>query len=257
MEIFGFAKKVFFVGLKILSGFTNANSLNAIPLSCISIKNQKCKTRPPVINVNGDEPVFFPFSIETIKCSGSCNNINNPYAKTCVPDIVKKVNVKLFNLMSTTNDTRFIEWHETCKCECKFGENACNIKQLWNKDKCRCECKELIDKGVYNKVFIWNPSKCVWNNASDFGEYLDYENCKCRKKLIAALIEECTETVEEVKLAKITIAESENSYKCNSCTVYPVLFWIFFTINVGGKGYYFVYFHGYLKQMLTRETTIY
>ena len=67
MEIFGFAKKVFFVGLKILSGFTNANSLNAIPLSCISIKNQKCKTRPPVINVNGDEPVFFPFSIETSK----------------------------------------------------------------------------------------------------------------------------------------------------------------------------------------------
>ena len=83
MEIFGFVKKAFFVGLTILSSFTSANSLNAIPLSCISMKNQECKTRPQVINVNGDEPVFFPFSIETSKCSGSCNNINYPYTKIC------------------------------------------------------------------------------------------------------------------------------------------------------------------------------
>ena len=82
------------------------------PLSCISMKNQECKTRPQVINVNGDEPVFFPFSIETSKCSGSCNNINYPYAKICVPDIVKNLNVKVINLMSRTNETRFIEWHE-------------------------------------------------------------------------------------------------------------------------------------------------
>ena len=78
-----------------------------------------------------------------------------------------------------------------------------------------------------------------------------------QKKLVAPLIEECTETVEEVKLAKINFAENENSYKCSSCTVYTVLFWIFFTINVGGIGAYFVYFHGYLKKMFTRETTIY
>ena len=66
MKIFGFVKKVFFIGLTILSGFTNTNSL-----SCISMNNQECKTKPQVINVNGDEPVFFLFSIETSKCSGS------------------------------------------------------------------------------------------------------------------------------------------------------------------------------------------
>ena len=77
------------------------------------------------------------------------------------------------------------------------------------------------------------------------------------KKIVAPLIEECTKTVEEVKLAKITFAENENSYKCSSCTVYTVLFWIFFTINVGGIGAYFVYFHGYFKKMFTPETTIY
>ena len=53
------------------------------------------------------------------------------------------------------------------------------------------------------------------------------------KKIVAPLIEECTKTVEEVKLAKITFAENENSYKCSSCTVYTVLFWIFCTINLG------------------------
>ena len=55
---------------------------------------------------------FFPFSIEASKCSGSCNNINYPYAKICVPDVVKNLNVKVFNLMSRTNEKRFIEWHE-------------------------------------------------------------------------------------------------------------------------------------------------
>ena len=58
MKIFRFVKKVFFIGLTILSGFTNANSLNAIPLSCISMSNQEYKTWLQVINVNGDKPVF-------------------------------------------------------------------------------------------------------------------------------------------------------------------------------------------------------
>ena len=95
MKIFGFVKKLFFVGLKILSGFTNANSL-----SCISMDNHECKKRPEVLNVNGDESVFFPFSIKTSKCSGSCININYPYAKICVPDVLKNLNFKVFNLMS-------------------------------------------------------------------------------------------------------------------------------------------------------------
>ena len=151
---------MFFVGLTILSGFASANSLNPIPLSYISMNNQECKTRPQVVNVNGDEPVFFPFSIETSKCSGSCNNINYPYPKICILDVVKHLNVKVFNQMSRNNERRFIEWHETCKCECKFGANVCNSKQRWNKNKCRCKCKELIDKGLCDIGFIWNPSNC-------------------------------------------------------------------------------------------------
>ena len=230
MKIFAFVKKVFFIKLTILSGFPNVNSLNVIQLSCISMKNQECKTRPQVVNVNGDEPVFFPFSIETSKYGGSRNNINYPYAKMCVPDVLKNLNVKVFNLMSRTNEARHTEWHRTCKLECKFGGNICNNKQRRNKDKCRCQCKELIDKRMCNKGFIWSPSKCECecDKACDVGEYLDYEHCKCRRKLDAPLIEECTETVEEVKVAKITLAENKNSYKCSFCVVYIVLFWMFF-----------------------------
>ena len=193
-------------------------------LSCISMSNQICKARSEIINVNSNNPIFYPFSIKTSKCSGSCNNINNPYAKICVPDVIKDLNVKVFNLMSRTNETRFIEWHETCKCECKFGANVCNNKQRWNKNKCRCECKELIDKGVCDKDFIWNPSncECKYNKACDFNEYLDYKNCKYEKRFVNKLVEECNETINEVKLTTV-----ENSCKCNSCILYIVLFSIF------------------------------
>ena len=92
MKIFRFVKKVFFVGLPILSNFTNASPLNAIPLNCISMKNQECKTRPQVISVNSN--IFYTFSIKTSKCSGNFNNINNPYAKICVPDVIKDLNVR-------------------------------------------------------------------------------------------------------------------------------------------------------------------
>ena len=111
-------------------------------------KHQECKVRPQIVNVNGDGPVFFTYSVKTSKCSGSCNNIKNLLTKLCVPDVAKNLNFKVFNLVSGTNETRHTEWHETCKCKCRFNSSVYNNKQRWNDDKCRCECKELIDKGV-------------------------------------------------------------------------------------------------------------
>ena len=137
--------------------------------------------------------------------------------------------------MSRTNETRHIEWHETCKCKCRIDASVCNNKQCWNEAKCRCECKELVDKGVWEKGFIWNPRncECKCDKSCDVGEYFDYENCKCRKRIVGRLIEECTETVEEVKIAKITLSKDENKHKCSSCTLCVVLFSILFTVNVG------------------------
>ena len=130
----------------------------------------------------------------------------------------KNVNVKVFNLMSLTNETKHIEWHKSCKCICRLNKIICNSKQRWNEDKCRCECKELIDKGVCEKGFIWSPSNCECDKSCDIGEYLNYSNCKCRKKLVDPLIKECTENIDETKLVNVTLAEDENSYhKCNRC----------------------------------------
>ena len=65
------------------------NLVSTTSLSSISMNNQACKVRPEIINVNSNNPIYYPFSIKTSKCSGNCNNINDPYAKTCVPDSVK------------------------------------------------------------------------------------------------------------------------------------------------------------------------
>ena len=238
-----FIKRCFFIGSLFLS-----NLLSATSLSCISMNNQPCKARPEIIDINSNQPVFYPFSIKTSKCSGSCNNINDPYAKMCVPDSVKDLNVKVFNLMSRTNDTRHIKWHETCKCKCRLDASVCNHKQRWNDDKCRCECKELIDKGLCNKGYAWNPSNCECDKSCDFGEYLDYESCKYRKRLVDKLVEECDENVDEAKLTKIALAENENSYKCSSCTVCIVFFGTIFTINIAGIGAYFFLFSRTLKK---------
>ena len=195
--------------------------VSATPLSCISMNNVACKVRPEIINVDTNESVFYPFSIKASKRSGSCNTINDPYAKICVSDVIKNLN-----------------WHETCKCKCRLNASVCNNRQRWNDDNCWCECKELIDKGVCDKVYAWNPSncECECDKTCDFGEYLDYENCKCRKRLVDKLEQECNEIVEETSLVKI------NSTKCkhNSCILYIVLFSIFFTINIG-IATYFVY----------------
>ena len=86
--MFRFIEKIFLMWLAFLLGLVSTTAL-----SCISMNNQACKVRPEIVNVNSNEPVSYPFSIKTSKCSGSCNNIKDPYAKICVPDVVKYLNI--------------------------------------------------------------------------------------------------------------------------------------------------------------------
>ena len=108
-----------------------------------------------------------------------------------------------------------------------------------------------------HKGFIWNPSncECECDKSCDVREYSDYEYCKCKKWLVDELVEECTENVEEVKIAKITLTEDENKHKCSSCTLYIVLFSIMFTINVG-IGSYFLCFYWCLNKDVTRVNNL-
>ena len=212
--------------------------------------------RPEINNVNSNNPIFYPFSFKINKCSGICNNISNPFAKICVPDVRKYLNVKVFNLMSRTNETRLIKWYETCKCICRLDGIICNCKQRWN--KCRCECKELIDKGTCDKRPIWNPSncECECDKNFDIDEYLDYENCNCRNKFADRLIDECTETIEETKLVNITFTENENNYECGSCIAYIVLMIVVIVISTGVTVYLVYYNWSLIKNNIHKETLI-
>ena len=120
--MFGFIKKVIFL----VTTFFSSNVLDVNSLECVSMNNQECKARTKIIDVNNNEPVFYPYSIKVNKCGGSCNGINDPYAKLCVPDIIKNINVKVFNLMSRINEARYIICHETCKCICRLTASVCN-----------------------------------------------------------------------------------------------------------------------------------
>ena len=130
--------------------------------------------------------------------------MNDPCAKLYVPYVSNNTNVKVFNLFSRTTETKYIKWHETCKWKCGLDANVCNNKQNWNGDKCRCGCKELIDKGICGKGFNWNPSnyECEYDKSCDVGEYLDYKNCKCRKRLVDKLAEECSKNIDEKELLR-------------------------------------------------------
>ena len=121
--MFKFVKQTFISGMMLFS----CNLPSVTSLSCISMNNQACKVRPEIVNVNNNDPVFYPFSIKTSKCSGSCNTINDPYAKICVPDAVKDLKLKVFNLMSRTDET--YKWHGTCKCKCRLDVTVYNNKQ--------------------------------------------------------------------------------------------------------------------------------
>ena len=168
-------------------------------------------------------------------------NINDLYSKLRVPDIDKNMNVKVFNLISRTNETRHIKWHETCKCKCRLDASVCNNKQRWNNDKYRCECKELIDKGICHKEFTWNPSncECECDKSYDIGEYLDYANCKSRKRLIDKLVEECSKNIDEKELHSNEINDYEKI--CSSYSVYILLLVIFFILKISISSILFIF----------------
>ena len=174
-------------------------------LECVSVINRKYMLRPKILNVNEGvgEALFYLYNVLVNKCSGSCNTINNPMAKLCVPDIIKGINMKVYNFFMRLNETRNVLWHESCKCVCKLNSPACNNKQIWNSDTCRCDCNEDF-AGIINctKGYMWNPSTCecqcdTWCKP---GQYLDHKNCICKNKLIGRVIEECTSIINETMI---------------------------------------------------------
>ena len=92
-------------------------------LECVSVVNQKCMPRPKILDENEGvgEALFYPYNVLVNKCSGSCNTLHDPMAKMCVPRVVKRVNMKVYNFLMRLNETRYVMWHESCKCVCRLN----------------------------------------------------------------------------------------------------------------------------------------
>ena len=112
-------------------------------------------------------------------------------AKMCVPNIIKNVNMKVYNFLMRLNETRNVLWHESCKCVCRLNSSICNSKQIWNSDTCRRDCNEDF-AGIINcdKGYMWNPSTyaCECDMWCKPGQYLDHKNCVCKNKLMGRVI---------------------------------------------------------------------
>ena len=171
-------------------------------LECLSVINRKCIPRPKSFDANEGvgKALFYPYNVLVNKCSGSCNTLDDPMARLCVPNIIKNVNMKVCNFLMRLNETRNVLWHESCKCVCRLNSSVCNNKQIWNSDTCRCDCNEDF-AGIINctKGYMWNPGTCacecdMWCKP---GQYLDHKNCVCKNKLIGRIIAECTSVINE------------------------------------------------------------
>ena len=150
------------------------------------LKNQECKVRKVTID---NDYISFPYKIKVDNCIGSCNDKDNPYFKVCLPDSVKNITVKSFDLMSKKNVLKNITFHQNCKCGCLLDEKVCNNLPKWNKDKCRYECSKIKKCKI---GYSWNVN-----------------NCRCEIKILAALIEtkECDVQIDEIK----SVSEKKNS----------------------------------------------
>ena len=202
--------------------------LKAGALECVSVVNQKCMPRPKILNVNEGvgEALFYPYNELVSKCSGSCDTLDNPMSKICVPKIIKM----------RLNETRNVLWHESCKCVCRLNSSVCNSKQIWNSNTCRCDCNEDF-AGIINcnKGCTWNPSTCecqcdMWCKPE---QYLDHKNCICKNKLIGRLIEKCTSIINETMINNKDNITNDNTY-----LILFIVFLIGFIVFLIGFIYY-------------------
>ena len=118
----------------------NSKGLLQNSKNCLLLNDQKCEAKKIIID---NDYMTFPYKIKVDRYIGSCNDKDNPYFKVCVPDIVKNISIKVFDLISQQNVLKNITFHKGFKCDCLLDEKVCNNKQKWNKDKCKGECLEI------------------------------------------------------------------------------------------------------------------
>ena len=126
--MFWFIEKVFtgLLGVCTLAVFSGSLPSNyKEPIKCVSdhVKVDLSSSKSTLVDINSNKTLFYPFTGSVNKYGGSCNNIDDPYARACVPNKVKNMNVIVFNLMSGINETKYLVQHESCEYECRLNES--------------------------------------------------------------------------------------------------------------------------------------
>ena len=196
-------------------------------LKCISVTNQECMPRPKILDVSEGvgEALFYPYNVLVNKCSGSYNTLDDPMARLCVPNIIKNVNMEVYNFLIRLNEIHNVLWHKSCKCICRLNSSVCNSKQIWNSDTCRCDCNEDFGSIINcTKGYMWNPSTCecqcdMWCKP---GQYLDYKNCVCKNTLVGRIIAECTSVINETMINNKDNIANDNT----TPNIIPVLLFV-------------------------------
>ena len=140
--MFGFIKQMFFRLLRVctMKGFGESLVSNSKgPIKYVSLDNQSYQARPKLVHINSNQTFFYPFAANVNKCGRNCNNIDDPYGPVCVTNKVKNINLKVFNLLSGVDETRFFVQHGSWKCKCGLNEIVCKSNQKWNHYEYRCE----------------------------------------------------------------------------------------------------------------------
>ena len=201
-------------------------------IKCVSLSKHPCLARPTLVNINPYETLFFLFTVSAKKCNGSCNTIDDLYARVCLPNKVKNMNVTVFNLISGVKETRFLIRRESCKCNLGW------MKVYVIQSKNQCECKELDDWGSCKNDYMWNTSTChcECNKACKIDEYLDIKNCSCEKRLIGKLVLEYEDEIlntTEILLndKKVACAKSYCPIHTISFVVICLLLWALNCVN--------------------------
>ena len=188
---------------------------------CFLLKDKKCGVKNVTID---NDYMKFPYYIKVDRYVGSCNNLTRPYSRVCKHDSVKKISVKVFDLISQQNELRNIESHGSCQCSCLLNFSVCNYKQKWNKDKCRCECLKTKKCGG---EFFWN----VINFRCESRRFLKSKNFLKFKK--AALIEECKIFPEEmIDIKECKIFSGSKTVIKENCKPFLASSFLFVSVSI-------------------------
>ena len=161
----------------------------------VSLNNQSCMTQPSLIYWFKSWWIqprlhYCPFMVNLDICNGSCNSLDDPPDKICVPSKAEDMHLRAFNVIARINELQTLARHISCECKCKFDGRKCNSNQKWNNESCNCGCKNLKKIHVCEKDYICNPSTCTFEN----GNYLE--------SIVGDSVITCNEIIEVTNLSR-------------------------------------------------------